>query len=286
MKFKSYLANLGELAIVLCIAILIRTFGYGLYRVPSGSMETTMLVGELFFADKFTPLFQVPKHDEIISFNDPGYEYSSDPFSKTFQNYFWGPSNWTKRVVGVPGDRMRGVIQDDKPMVYRNGKILDELYVNRNQLIAVQEDGEENETRRGSLVYRSYDPKRSLSEQPWYDIDPGSVMRSTQGKPVIKQADGMLSHDPEDREGEYWNGTDEFYVELKKGQYWVMGDNRANSYDSRTFGPLSKELIHGKMVFRLFSVDNDVSLSIVELLKNPIHFWQRIRWDRCMQRIS
>ena len=60
-----------SLFVIVPIAFFIRTIGFGLYQVPTGSMETTMLVGERFFADKLTPLFQSLKHGEIISFNSP-----------------------------------------------------------------------------------------------------------------------------------------------------------------------------------------------------------------------
>ena len=64
-------ANIKEILALLTIVFLIRTFGFGLYQVPSGSMETTMLVGERFFADKFTYLFTAPKRGDIISMNEP-----------------------------------------------------------------------------------------------------------------------------------------------------------------------------------------------------------------------
>lgn len=55
---KSTVAQYIEtIVIILPLAFIIRTFFYGLYQVPTGSMETTMLVGERFFADKFTVLF-------------------------------------------------------------------------------------------------------------------------------------------------------------------------------------------------------------------------------------
>ena len=115
-----------ELIFLLGIVVLVRTFGFGLYQVPTGSMETTMLVGERFFADKLTPLFSAPKRLEIISFNDPLYQYSKNSVMRIVQEYFWGPSNWTKRVIGLPGDKIRGTVENGKPVVYVNGVKLDE----------------------------------------------------------------------------------------------------------------------------------------------------------------
>jgi len=54
-KNKSiFWSSIAEFIALLMIIFLIRTIGFGLYQVPTGSMETTMLVGERFFADKFT----------------------------------------------------------------------------------------------------------------------------------------------------------------------------------------------------------------------------------------
>src|SRR5438128_7914663 len=103
-KKQSLRAQISEFAFLLLIVFLIRTFGYGLYQVPTGSMETTMLVGERFFADKLTIWFNPPKRGEIIAFNDPRYNYSNNIFANWFQRYMWGPENLTKRVIGIPGD--------------------------------------------------------------------------------------------------------------------------------------------------------------------------------------
>jgi len=113
---SGFWASFKEIVVLLLIVFAIRTFIFGLYQVPTPSMETTMLVGERFFADKFTPLFGNINRGDIISFNDPTFEYSSNPVMNLFQNYVWGPSNWTKRVIGVPGDEVKGIIEDGKPL--------------------------------------------------------------------------------------------------------------------------------------------------------------------------
>ena len=74
---KHWFADLYEsLIVIIPVVFLIKTFIFGLYQVPTGSMETTMLVGERFLADKFTVWFMPIKRGDIISFNDPNYEYS------------------------------------------------------------------------------------------------------------------------------------------------------------------------------------------------------------------
>ena len=78
---KSPIADLLEsLIVIIPVVFLIKTFIFGLYQVPTCSMETTMLVGERFFADKITPYFTKPKRGEIISFNEPTHPYSKSWF--------------------------------------------------------------------------------------------------------------------------------------------------------------------------------------------------------------
>ena len=83
---KSTLASWIESAIIILpLVFIVRTWFYGLYQVPTGSMETTMLVGEGFFADKLSVWFKKPKHGDIITFNDPNYPYSNNKLMEYFQ---------------------------------------------------------------------------------------------------------------------------------------------------------------------------------------------------------
>lgn len=287
-----------QLLLILLIAFVIRTFGYGLYRVPTGSMETTMLVGELFFSDKFSVLFSPPQRKDIIAFNDPLYPYAQLKLMRLFQTYVWGPSNWTKRVIGVPGDTVRGMIEDGLPVVYVNGEKLDDSHTNRYPLIGVIKDRSllkvsqaPSPTARYNAElwsFKSYDPASSFHDQPFYAIDVDRVIRTDDGDTLVRLPRTPLrsfsAHAGEKKQ--YWDGSDEFYVELGPNQYWAMGDNRLNSHDSRVFGPLDGNLIHGTIRYRLFSIDTDESWLIVDLLKNPVKFWKKIRWHRCCQLIA
>jgi signal peptidase I len=264
-------AQVSEIALLLLIAGAIRTFGFGLYQVPTGSMETTMLVGERFFADKFTILFSPLKRGDIISFNDPLFNYSTNPLVYLFQQYAWGPQNWTKRVIGIPGDTVRGVIEDGKPVVYLNGEKLNEPYLNKYPLIYVSMN-----------TQRSYDPQLSYDHQPFYRMNPYEVQKTHRFlerigvTPIIYP--GTPLHDG--------HGSDVFDVHLGPSQYWAMGDNRLGSSDSRYWGPLDRKFIHGKILWRIFSVDSDSSWWILDLLRHPIDFWKRVRWSRCFQSVS
>lgn len=328
-------ATLREIAVLLLIVFLIRTFGFGLYQVPTGSMETTMLVGERFFADKFTVLFSKPKRLDVISFNDPSYPYAANPIKRLFQEYVYGPANWTKRVIGVPGDKIRGVVEDGKPVVYVNDQKLDQPFVNDKPLIALWSSdmkqlrekaerealdyvahGKIDIAAMGAVIdhlllrgmeWRSYVPGKPLDQQPYYRmtephvvntknisdslaieiVESGAVMQQNGSWFRLPQIPLPASSvtPPLGAHVQFWNGTDEFYVELGKGQYWLMGDNRRGSHDCRFFGPVEERLIHGKIIFRIWSIDSTESWWIVDLIKHPIDFWSRVRWKRFFQRV-
>lgn len=215
LRVKS--SGIIEVISILFVAFLIRTFGYGLYRVPTESMEKTMLPGEFFFSNKAGLLFSKPERGDVVVFNDPLYVYSQSELMKKFENYMWGPENWSKRVIGIPGDTIEGLIERGKPVIYRNGKRLLEAYVDQYPYV--------------------------------------------------------------------WNDLDVFSITLKSGQYWVMGDNRSNSYDSRSFGPLDGRMIHGKIVYRLFSIERPGAWTLLDMIAHPIRWCKSVRWQRCMEKI-
>jgi signal peptidase I len=304
-KKQSLLSSVIEFIFLLLVVFLIRTFFFGLYQVPTGSMETTMLVGERFFADKLSYNFRSPRHGEIIAFNDPKFKYSSNPLVKLFQRYVWGPENWTKRVIGVPGDEIRGVIEDGKPVLYRNGEKLDEPYINAFPLILVlkkdmnillaqiEKDVREmsygyqvdkaaldnyiQQRLNNETVWKSYDSAVSNDQQPFYRLHEDRIVRDDQGNPEL-----LVPGNPvRPKKGK--ESADIFTIKLGAGQYWGMGDNRLGSNDCRFFGPITDRDIHGRILFRIWSMDSDESWWIVDLIKHPIDFWSRIRWSRFFQ---
>ena len=318
-KKNGIFALAKELIVLLVIVFFIRTVFFGLYQVPTGSMETTILTGERFFAEKLTLWFSKPVRGDIIAFNEPAsmYTYSANPIMLFVQQYMWGPKNLTKRVIGVPGDKIKGVIEDNKPVIYLNDVKLDEPYLNKYPLIAVYQGSPEQvnqmsealltellltnrirpsdvQNLKGTLkaeftIQKSFDPTKSWADQPFYRIRPDRIALDSEGNPLIRYPNTVLRPEikPLQRgNGMYWgNNSDEFYIELGPNEFWCMGDNRLGSGDSRYFGPVDGSLIHGKILYRIWSMDSDESWWIVDLIKHPIDFWKRIRWSRFFERV-
>ena len=170
------------LVLTLVIYLLIHNFIAQPFEVEQNSMVPTILEGEYVLIDKVSPRFSDYKRGDIVVFNPPsGYSEGGVPF--------------IKRVIGIPGDRVR----------LDNGRV----YV----------------TPAGGAAVRL--------DEPYINTDING-----RPEPTI----------PRDAEG-----TTQWMVAA--GSYFVMGDNRTVSQDSRTFGPITRDLIIGRAWLRYFPLN-------------------------------
>ncbi len=223
----------------------------------------------------------------MIACNAPTFVYSKNKFQRLFEKYVWGPENWTKRIIGLPGDHVRGVIEDGKPAIYLNGQKLDEPHINTYPLAYVwrKDPADSSDLMTNSegaisshqIMPRSFDPEKSIENQSFYQFSKTRYLRDESGNVrliypgVPSYSTGNIGR---------WDGSDEFEITLGVDEYWVMGDNRLGSSDSRVFGPIKGASIHGRIIFRIWSVHSEYSWWIVDLIKHPIDFWTRVRWNR------
>ena len=157
--------------VAIAVALLIQAFLVKPYRIPSESMENTLLIGDRVLVDRISWRFSDPERQDIVVFHPP----------------FEGPV-LIKRIIGMPGDEIS--LKDGA--VYVNGKKLDEPYV-----------------------------------------------RKVDGKTVPSE--------PFDN-GLPWSLQQPYTVPA--GNYFVMGDNRIDSGDSREFGPVPRGQLVGKAFAR------------------------------------
>lgn len=230
--------------IAVLLALVIRTFLFEPFNIPSGSMKPTLLVGDYLFVNKFT--YGYSKHSFPFSLGP----FEGRQFARELERgdvvVFKLPTNtrvdYIKRVIGLPGDRIQMV----------NGR----LYINRKQV-----EREEVGLRRIAEGY---------------------------GKPVMMTEyietlpDGTMHRILEESDNRDLDNTDEYVVPA--GHYFMMGDNRDNSQDSRVtslVGYVPFENIVGRASFLFFSIDGMESS-----WSKPWTWPAAIRWNRLFDDLS
>lgn len=307
-RFKRYFKELDELTkpmwrqwteslgFAIILVLVLRNFVFGLYHVPTGSAEHTILVGDRILGNKMAYYFSDIKRGEYIILDDPMFIYEKSNMLKLFwQKYIGfpipllglptGADSWTKRVIGIPGDTIEGRIENDRPVIYLNGKKLDEPYVNQYPLILVNKtigffdcDSFIGSFMPSFLQKKSpphitkytYDPSRAPYDQPFYKLTNEEIVRSSiSNEPILTQA---FTPSRNDVFGPFT---------LAPGKYWVMGDSRQNSGDSRYWLFLDRSIIQGRVSCIIWSLDSEEMLWAFELIKHPINFWTKsVRWNR------
>lgn len=192
------------LIVAVILALIIRTFLFQAFKIPSGSMLDTLQIGDHLLVNKFIYGTQLPFTDQhFLAIRNPQrgdvivFEFPGDADKNYFQR-----RDFIKRVIGEPGDKIE----------IRNKKV----YVN------------------GAL----------------YNI-PQEVHKDSQLVPAIAS--------PRDFAGP---------IQVPEGNFFVMGDNRDYSYDSRFWGFVPKEKIKGAAFIKYWSWDSQAGLL------------NKVRWSR------
>jgi signal peptidase I len=219
----------ASILVAVLIWIVLRSYLIEAFRIPSASMENTLLVGDFLFVNKaiYGGELEIPGTG-IRLLRVPGYGEPRRDGVVVFRSVEDSTPNLNivKRVIGAAGDTLAMV----RDTVYRNGKRLDEPYALHT----------------GSLPEPDF---RLQQIRAW-------------------QLPSYLGRDP----ARYHPTTHDWGpVVVPPGQYFVMGDNRDESYDSRFWGFLPRSHIVGRPVVIYLSVASDP--------------W-RIRWNRMLRRPS
>ncbi len=204
---------------VILLVFLLRSFLVEPFRIPSGSMMPTLLSGDFILVNKYTWGIRLPVLDKkIIDINDPQrgevmvFHFPEDP-----------SVDYIKRIVGTPGDMVE----------YRNKR----LTIN-GQPLAYRENGTFSfET--GGLNYVTgivYQEKLGEHEHAAMTIP---------GIPGVVQE--QLKTFPHQENCTY--NEDGFACRVPQGHYFMMGDNRDGSNDSRYWGFVPERNIVGKAFF-------------------------------------
>lgn len=191
---------------VLILVFSVRSFAYEPFRIPSGSLKPTLLIGDFILVNKFAYGIRLPVvHTKIMSIGEP---------KRGDIVVFRGPPtearDLIKRVIGVPGDHIS----------YRN-KV---LYINGEQ--ATQQ-------------FEQYGTDEEDNIGPW---------QVAEKKENLFGIEHNIYQIPN-------KANDDFDVVVPEGKYFMMGDNRDVSDDSRYWGFLPEQNIIGKATRVLISYD-------------------------------
>ena len=218
-----------SIVIAVILALFVRTFVLQAFKIPTGSMENNLLIGDHLLVNKFMfaptdsaierallPIGTIRRGDILV------FKYPVEP-----------DRDFIKRVIGLPGE----TLEMKEKKVYINGTPLDEPYVH-------------------------------FLEEPHHSAELSEVTSSD-----VRENYGPVTVPP--------------------NQYFMMGDNRDNSADSRYWGFMPRDYVKGKALLIYWSYeaeredyeDESTGATIKGLGSVFMHFFTKTRWDRMLHQI-
>jgi signal peptidase I len=216
-----------SIVIAVILALFVRTWVVQAFKIPTGSMENNLLIGDHLLVNKFvfgpTPLaigravlpVRAPRRGDIVVF-----KYPDEP-----------DRDFIKRIIGLPGE----TVELRNKTVFINGQPIDEPY-----------------------VHFLSPPSSDYQEVTSFDV---------------RERYGPVTVPPD--------------------QYFVMGDNRDNSQDSRYWGFLPRAYIKGRAALIYWSyesgredyIDEGWATTVRRLASVVAHFFTKTRWERLFHQI-
>lgn len=250
--FREYFESL---TVTLVMALFGMTFILQAVTVPTGSMQNTILIGDYLIVNKFIfnpggqPLPFLPMREihrgDIIVFKYPGN--SVDPGSDRARGLVKYQLNYVKRVIGLPGEK----IEFKNNQVYINDQLLPEHRMIGNNVV-----------RDGALETREFEPREP--DDKWTVFYDERTMRAAQSGMRVEQ-------------NRFNFGVEGKTMIVPPNSFFVMGDARDDSDDSRGWGFVPRELVIGRAMFVYWSCDRGASNgSMVGCLTHP-------RFDRILK---
>ncbi len=214
-KKEKFVKEAKSITLILVGVLIFRSVFFEPFRIPSGSMIPTLMIGDFILVNKMAYGFKVPFSDW---FSDPIYVTKSDLPKRGDVVVFKYPKdksvNYIKRVVGLPGDTIE----------IRNK----EVFINNKPIKTEEIPGKE--------IMADMDDKFLEYNLKFYKTMTGEHTHTIQ----------------QDTENYY--KTDFEQQVIPEGQLFVMGDNRDFSYDSRFWGYVPFEYVKGEAILVWFSM--------------------------------
>jgi signal peptidase I len=224
----------------LVIALVFRTFLYQPFSIPTASMQSTMMIGDYFIANKWAYGYGKYSFPIALPFNGRFLEFGQPKQGDIVVFHNITGEDYIKRLIGMPGDR----VQVTEGRLYINGTMVERELVGQDTDIN--------------------DRMQPMSVNIYRETLPSGVTHT------------ILEHS----DTEPLDNTDEYVVPA--GHYFMMGDNRDRSADSRVLGQVgyvAKDQLIGKAEARFFSIRNNLP---------PWQLWEwpaNVRWDRMFQSV-
>jgi len=244
-KKSSIRDTFESLIVTVILAIFGTTFVLQAFKIPTGSMEDTLLIGDHLLVNKFIfapqggilarllPYRELRRGDVLV-FKFARTDTTNEP-----------GEHFVKRVIGLPGDHVR--------IFHR------QVFVN------------------GKLQY-----------EPFVRPDPESTGRLHLEDDFPRPDGEYLGGSSPSWEAEMPSAIQNGEIVVPPGNYFVMGDNRENSWDSRFWGFVSRSVIIGRPVLIYWSFvtaedeikHNTLSDRLSQIVDLIIHFPTKTRWRR------
>lgn len=237
---------------ILVLILLLRSFAYEPFRIPSASMMPTLLAGDFILVEKFSYGLRDPIwRTQLLATDKPArgdiavFKYPRQP-----------NVDFIKRVVGLPGDR---IIYRDKTL-YLQPACDSGVSACAQQPQVIEQQVAEQQL----MMFNGSRPLLRLREQL------GDVSHDILIDPVAVPREQFYYQQSDQR-----SAIDEWIVPA--GHYFFMGDNRDNSEDSRYWGFVAEDLLVGQAVFiwMSFEFERDANSWLPTWLPSGIR-WQRL----------
>ena len=223
LRQPTWIEYSGSFFPVIALIFVLRSFLYEPFKIPSSSMVPTLLVGDLILVNKFTYGIRLPILQKKVV--DIGNPQRGDVMVFKYPNDM--SQDYIKRVVGVPGDT---IVYEDKRLTV-NGKPV--AYTPLDDYL-----DDENPVYHKHLV-------ENLAGVPHRILN-------SDNKPGIEV--GIVENFPQREACDF--SYEKFTCTVPAGNYFMMGDNRDHSLDSRYWGFVPDKNIVGKAFFVWMNFSN------------------------------
>lgn len=214
-KKKDWKSETKSIILIVVSVLVFRSVFFEPFKIPTGSMIPTLMIGDFILVNKFSYGFKIPFTDW---FGDPKYVTGPEMPKRGDVIVFKYPKdtsfNYIKRVIGLPGDTVEVI-----------NKI---VYVNNEPIEATEFDGK--------AIMDDMDEKFSRYNLKFYQTQTG-------------EANHVVQLDQDN----YYN-SDFYKITVPEGNLFVMGDNRDFSADSRFWGFVPFGHVKGKAILIWFSL--------------------------------